>query len=67
MAHTIGRFHRPSGTVALTVTHNGVTITRPVNAVLTADGRHDLPATRERAAAVAQGIAYKIDRGIFTT
>ncbi len=64
MEHTIGKFHRPTGTVALTVTHQGVTVTRPVLACLTSDGKHDLAATKERAAAVARGMAHKIERGV---
>ena len=66
MTHTLGKFHRPSGTVPLTITHNGVAITRSVNAVLDDQGNHDRDATRERAAAVARGMAYKIARGLIT-
>lgn len=64
MVQTIGKFHRPSGTVALTVTHRGITITRPVNACLTPDGKHDLAATRARAEAVARGLRVKIEKGV---
>jgi hypothetical protein len=64
MTHTIGKFNRASRSVPLTVTHNGVTVARPINACLTAEGKHDLPATRERAAAVARGIRHKIERGV---
>lgn len=66
MTHTIGKYHRPSGTVQLTVEHQGVTFTRPVNAALDDQGNHDRTATRARAAAVARGLEYKIEKGLIT-
>jgi hypothetical protein len=63
---TIGRFDKKTGTVPVTVIHEGVTHTRTVNAVLDPAGRHDRAATVQRVDEVARGVAHKIALGHLT-
>src|SRR3546814_1024467 len=63
---TIGRFDRRTGTVPVTFSHEGVVHTRPVNACLTASGRHDRKATSARVDEVALGVREKIAAGVIT-
>lgn len=65
MKVTINGYDPESNSVAVTFVHNGVTVTRAVNAVLT-DGVYDAEATAALVDDVARGVEHKIDIGVIT-
>lgn len=64
MKITVGRFDAATGTVPVTFEQNGKTHSRPVNAVIGNDGKHDRAATLARVDEVAAGVANKFTLGL---
>lgn len=66
MQITVGKFDKETKQVAVTFDHEGVSISRSVNACLTASGAYDKKATATRCEEVGRGVAAKIEAGIIT-
>lgn len=64
MKTTIGKFDAETGTVPVRFVHQGVTHSRPVNAVLDENGQYDKAATALRVGEVAIGVGHKIALGV---
>lgn len=66
MTIKIGKFDADTRTVPVTFTSGDIVHTRPVNAVLKADGSYDKAATKDRVEEVARGVEHKIALGVIT-
>lgn len=64
MKFTIGKFDAGSRSVPVTFEDQGVTHSRPVNAVVKASGAYDATATKLRVEQVALGVSAKIAAGV---
>lgn len=64
MKTTIGKFDPETGTVPVTLKHEGITHSRRVNACLDDAGAYDAKATAARVDEVAIGVAAKITLGL---
>ena len=64
MKITIGKFDKDAGTVTVTFAQDGKVHTRQVNAAVTAAGKLDSKATRDRVEQVGRGVARKFELGL---